>query len=65
MAGPDADRAHRLPPAGGLAAGIGFIGVGVGLGRWGPSVIGVLLTLLILTLVGRFTGHKDNGGKQA
>ena len=45
------------------AAGIWMtaaIGVGVGLGRWGSSVIGVLLTLLILTVVGRMTGHRDD-----
>jgi putative Mg2+ transporter-C (MgtC) family protein len=49
------------------AAGIWMtaaIGVGVGLGRWGSSVIGVLLTLLILALVGRFTGHKDDAEKR-
>ncbi len=40
------------------AAGIWMtaaVGVAVGLGRWGSATISVILTVLILTIVGRIT----------
>jgi putative Mg2+ transporter-C (MgtC) family protein len=44
------------------AAGIWMtaaVGVGVGLGRWGSATIAVLLTLLILSIVGRLTAARS------